>query len=128
MNEYQHPGWSLTILKVMFCVVAVGLIYVLSYAPYLAFKHSPVSAPISGSYRSPTIFRGAEWAVGYTPLRPALQWWANCFGVGDSTDVQIFFYSRGISDPNVMHFNRDGNAQKRAGLRQRQLISSRRRQ
>ena len=88
-------------------LLLMGIIYLASYAPYLYFANGPATSSVFNPYyRSPTFYRGAEWFLIVTPARPVLMWWARCVGVEFATEMQVFYFASGITDPaSQVHFN-----------------------
>ncbi len=85
------------------CISILGFVYLASYAPYLRFNRSRSSNPY---YRSPSLYRGADWCLVKSPAEPILLWWGKCLGVEQQTLMQGFYFGQGISDPpSELEFN-----------------------
>ena len=72
------------------------VLYLLSYALFLALTPN---SNIFTEYRSPAFYRPAEWTILRTPLRPLLLEWAEWHDVRHETEIQVFFFHDGITDP-----------------------------
>jgi len=82
----------------------VFAIYVLSYAPFLKLTADP-EFPI---FRTPIVYRPAEWVILRTPLQPALLKWSEFLGARSEVELQLFFFAQGVwreSDLADWHFN-----------------------
>jgi len=78
------------------------VVYVASYSPFLKFAADSDSP----YYRSPVLYRPVEWVILRTPLQVPLLWWSEFVGARSKTELQIWFFAQGISDPPTqIHFN-----------------------
>ena len=82
------------------------ILYLLSYAPFLwAATFFGTSFHRGPYYRSPAVYRVADWFVVSTPAQSTLLGWADCFGVRDTTEFQGWYFAQGVSDTSEFHFN-----------------------
>jgi hypothetical protein len=83
-------------------LIAAGVVYVASYPIFLRANPDAQLA----CYRSPRIFRPAEWVIVRTPLQPCLLKWAEVVGARPQVEWQAWYFAQGISDPmNDVHIN-----------------------
>ena len=71
------------------------VVYLASYAPFLKFTEDSESP----YYRSPVLYRPAEWFILHTLLQSTLLQWSDLIGVRSKTELQVFYFGRGCSDP-----------------------------
>ena len=77
-------------------------IYLASYSVYL--RQYPTAEYVY--WRSPAIYRPAEWAIVRTPLQRPLLKWSSVVGSRGQTELQCFFFAQGVADPlDRFHFN-----------------------
>lgn len=86
-------------------VLVAFVLYLFSYAPFLAL--TPNSNNFT-EYRSPPFYRPAEWMLFPTPLQPLLLEWAEWHDVRHTTEMQVFFFADGVSNPSKeIHWNKE---------------------
>ncbi len=92
----KHSKWPIAV----FCAIFAPVLYVLSYAPYLACCGYPGIID-----RTPKFYRAAEWLLLKTHTSGALTLWHEAFGVEGAVDLQLFFYVQGAEDLSEWTFN-----------------------